>query len=74
MSEDEELQWLAELREKWDLDERSARQSAIDRGLEEGMKKGIEAGRKVGIEQGIEQGEKNKSIEIAKKLKERHYV
>ena len=70
MSEDEELQWLAELREKWDLDERSARQSAIDRGLEEGMKKGIEAGRKVGIEQGIEQGEKNKSIEIAKKLKE----
>ena len=32
MSKDEELQRLAELREKWDLDERSARQSALDEG------------------------------------------
>ena len=40
MSEDEELQRLAELREKWDLDERSAIQNAKDDGIEEGMKKG----------------------------------
>ena len=53
MSEDEELQRLAELREKWDLDERSAIQNAKDDGIEEGMKK----------------GEKNKTIEIAKKMK-----
>ena len=33
MSEDEELQRLAELKEKWELDERSARQSAIDEGI-----------------------------------------
>ena len=35
MSEDEELQRLAELREKWDLDERSAIQNAKDDGREE---------------------------------------
>lgn len=34
MSEDEELQRLAELREKWDLDERSAIQNAKDDGEE----------------------------------------
>ncbi len=39
MSEDEELQRLAELREKWDLDERSALGHAKDEGIEEGEKK-----------------------------------
>ena len=57
---------LAELREKWDLDERSARQHAIEEGLEEGRKKGIEQG----IQQGVKKGEKNAKIEIAKKMKE----
>ena len=38
MSEDEELQRLAELKEKWDLDERSARQSALDEGEEKTKK------------------------------------
>lgn len=35
MSEDEELQRLAELREKWDRDERSALRNAKDDGIEE---------------------------------------
>lgn len=35
MSEDEELQRLAELREKWELDERSALSSAKEEGMEE---------------------------------------
>lgn len=35
MSEDEELQRLAELREKWELDERSALSSAREDGIEE---------------------------------------
>ena len=39
MSEDEKLQRLAELREKWDLDERSALGHAKDDGIEEGEKK-----------------------------------
>ena len=63
MSEDEKLQRLAELREKWDLDERSARQNAIDEGLEEGRRLGLEQGLKEGLEQG--------KIEIAKKLKQK---
>ena len=46
MSEDEKLQRLAELREKWDLDERSALRSARENGIEE------------------------RTIEIAKKLKQ----
>ena len=66
MSEDEKLQRLAELREKWDLDERSARQNAI----EEGRKKGLQQGLQQGIQQGIQQGEENKTVEIAKKMKE----
>ena len=53
MSEDEELQMLAELREKWDLDERSALASARDEGIEEGR------------QEGKQEGERNKSIEIA---------
>lgn len=39
MSEDEKLQRLAELREKWDLDERSALANAEEEGIEKGEKK-----------------------------------
>lgn len=59
MSEEEELQRLAELREKWDLDERSAKAAW----KEEGLKEGREAGRK--------EGSKRKQLEIAKKMKNR---
>ena len=57
MSEDEELQRLAELREKWDLDERSALGHAKDEGIKEGEKIGLEKGRI------------SRNIEIAKKMK-----
>ena len=40
MSEDEELQRLAELKEKWARDEKSALRSAREEGIEEGIKKG----------------------------------
>ena len=70
MSEDEKLQRLAELREKWDLDERSARQNAIDEGLEEGLKQGLQQGLQQGIEQGLKEGKREQKIEIAEKLKE----
>ena len=70
MSEDEELQWLAELREKWDLDERSARQSAIDRGLAEGRERGLKEGLEEGIKEGIKEGRKEGINEIAKRLKQ----
>ena len=35
MSEDEKLQRLAELREKWDIDERSALSSAKEEGIKQ---------------------------------------
>jgi len=44
-------------------------EKGMAKGIEQGMAKGIEQGMAKGIEQGIAQGEKNKSIEIAKKLK-----
>ena len=37
--------------------------------LEAAEEKGIEQGIAIGTEQGIEQGERNKAIEVAKKLK-----
>ena len=40
MSEDEELQRLAELKEKWARDEKSALRSAREDGIEEGIKEG----------------------------------
>ena len=55
-AEREDLQRLAELREKWDIDERSALASAKDEGIEEGMK------------EGRKEGERNKSLEIAKNM------
>lgn len=55
MSEDEKLQRLAELREKWEHDEVSAREAYKEHGLEEGRKQGIEESKK----------------EIAKKMKEK---
>ena len=60
MSEDEKMQRLADLRLKAIMDEKAIRRY--------GHKKGIEAGIKKGKEEGIENGEKNKAIEIAKKL------
>ena len=44
-----------------------------DAGFDKGLKCGIEQGIEQGIEKGIEQGEKNKTIEIAKKLKSRGF-
>lgn len=38
------------------------------RGIKQGLKQGIEQGIEKGIKQGIEQGEKNRTIEIAKKM------
>ena len=58
MSEDEKLQRLAELREKWDIDERSALSSAKEEGIKQGIK------------QGIEQGVENTKLEMAKKMKD----
>lgn len=74
ISEDEDMQRIADLREKAILDNNSRQDYAMRKGREEGLKQGIEEGLKQGIEQGIEQGleqglQKGKE-EIAKKMLE----
>ena len=58
ISEDEKMQRIAELREKAIMDEKAIYARGVDVGKEEGIK------------QGIEQGQKDKQIEIAKKMLE----
>ena len=59
MSKDEKVRRLAELRQKALMDEREAEYTGYSNGLEDGIK------------QGIKQGARNKSIEMAKKMKEK---
>ena len=79
---DEEIKRLAEIRLMSLLEEKSALATAREKGtkegwkqgIEEGKKKGIEEGKKKGIEEGqkigIAQGKRNKTFELAKKMKE----
>lgn len=49
MTPEEEVQEIARLKEKWDLDERSALGNARRRGIEEGRKEAIEKMRRSGM-------------------------
>lgn len=72
ISGDEELRRLAELREKFILDEESEREAvreeAREEGLEEGRIEGRKEGRIEGIKEGIEQGKEETLKETAKRL------
>ena len=61
LSQDEHARRLAELREKYIMDQKATEAAGYDKGLKQGIEQGLE--------QGIEQGEKNKTLELAKKLK-----
>ena len=61
LSQDEYERRLAELREKYIMDQKATEAAGYDKGLEQGLKQGFE--------QGIEQGEKNKTLELANKMK-----
>ena len=79
ISGDEELRRLAELREKFILDEESereavreeAREEGLEEGRKEGIREGIKEGIKEGIEQGIRQGIKQGKEEILKETTKR---
>ena len=58
ISKDKDERRLAELREKYIRDQKAIEGAGYDKGLNDGMKKGIE------------QGEQNKTIELAKKMKD----
>ena len=66
ISQDEHERYLAEMREKYILDQNATEAAGYDKGLKEGHKKGIEEGIKEGHEKGVEEGKK----EIAKKMLE----
>ena len=66
ISQDEHERYLAEIREKYILDQNATEAAGYDKGLKEGHKKGIEEGIKEGHEKGVEEGKK----EIAKKMLE----
>lgn len=58
ISQDKNERYLAELREKFIMDQKAIEDAGYDKGLS------------AGIEQGIKQGEENKKIELAKKMKQ----
>ena len=78
ISQDKNERYLAELREKFIMDQKAIEDAGYDKGLsagieqgiEQGLKQGVEQGLKQGVEQGIKQGEENKKIELAKKMKQ----
>ena len=57
ISSNEREQYLAELREKYIMDQKAIEDAGFDKGVEQGLR------------QGIEKGKKNATIEFAKKLK-----
>ena len=58
ISQDEHERYLAEMREKYILDQNATEAAGYDKGLKEGIKQGIEEGHKKGIEEGIKEGHK----------------
>ncbi len=68
LSGDEELERLAELREKWTMDYDSGVNSAKEEGLELGREQGLADGIEIGKEAGREEGKRNEKVEIVKKL------
>ena len=68
ISQDEHERYLAELRQKYIMDQKAIEGAGFDKGLKAGIEQGIEQGIKQGIQQGIDQN----TNAIAKKLKEQN--
>ena len=68
ISEDEHEQYLAELRQKYIMDQKAIEDAGYDKGLKAGIEQGIKEGIKEGIKQGIKQGQKQNNLQIAKKM------
>ena len=65
ISQDKHERYLAELRQKYIMDQKAIE----DAGYDKGVKAGIDQGIKQGIQEGIQQGEYRKQQEIAKRMK-----
>ena len=64
ISQDKHERYLAELREKYIMDQKAVEAAGFDKGLEQGIEQGKN--------QGIKQGEKQKTFELAKKMKQKN--
>lgn len=73
LSQNEHERYLADLREKYVLDQNNLVRTGYDRGFEQGVKDGIEQGIEQGIKKGMEQGSKQRETEIAKEMKKQNY-
>ena len=70
ISQDGKERYLAELREKYIMDQKAIEDAGYDKGLNAGYDKGLNEGIEKGKKEGISQGKKKKTLEIAKKMKE----
>ena len=68
VSADEHEQYLAELRQKYIMDQKAIEDAGYDKGFKAGSKEGLKQGIQKGVQQGIEQGKRQKNLEIAKKM------
>ena len=68
MSKSKHERYLAELREKYIMDQNAVRAAGYDKGLEQGLQQGIQQG----LKQGLQQGMQKKEFQIAKKMKEKN--
>jgi predicted transposase/invertase (TIGR01784 family) len=64
ISEDKKLRRMAQLKERWERDERSAREYFEEKGLLEGREQGL----KEGMKAGKKAGKREEQIKIAKEM------
>ena len=77
ISQDEHERYLAELREKYIMDQKATEDAGFDKGLKVGLQQGMQQGIQEGIQQGIQQGmasgiqqgKKEQKLAIAKNMK-----
>ncbi len=70
ISNDEHERYLAELREKYIMDQKATEDAGYDKGKKVGLAEGRNAGLAEGKKVGLAAGRKEEKIEIAKKLLE----
>ena len=68
ISKDKHEQYLAELREKYIMDQKATEAAGYDKGLKAGLEQGIQQGIREGVQQGMQQGMQKEKLQIAKKM------
>lgn len=69
ISQDEHERYLAELREKYIMDQKATEDAGFDKGLKVGLEQGLQKGIEQGIASGTKQGKKEQTLAIAKNMK-----